>query len=294
MFKLSVISDEISQDFQRVIEVCREYEVPMVEPRSVWEKPPQGLTDDDVRRMKRLLDDAGMKVAAIASPFFKCDLGNGEQYREHIGLLRRCIEIGRVFGTQIIRGFTFWRTGPACAVWQQLLDAYEEPISILEAEDFYIGVENESSTHIATAAEAECFYKDLDSERVKAIWDPANEVYAEDGELPYPTAFERMKPNLIHVHLKDAVRDESGEAHCVPIGEGGYIDYPAQLQALIDMDYEGACSLETHWRPAQALDEELLNRPGGAAFSALGEEASRLCLDNLKRIIAGLRTTGDR
>ena len=190
----------------------------------------------------------------------------------------------------IIRGFTFWKTGPASSVWQQLLDAYEEPIEILESEDCYIGIENEASTHIATAAEAEALYRDIDSPRIKAIWDPANEVYAEDGELPFPDAFERMKPNLIHVHIKDAVRNESGEAECVPVGEGGYIDYPGQLQALIDMGYEGACSLETHWRPAQKLDEDLLNRPGGAEFSALGEEASRICLDNLQKIIAGLKT----
>jgi sugar phosphate isomerase/epimerase len=290
VFKLSVISDEVSQDFQRVVDVCQEYEVPMVEPRSVWEKAPQELTNDDVRKMRAILDEAGMGVCSIASPFFKCDLGDEKQYREHIGILRRCIEIGRMLDCNLIRGFTFWKTGPANSVWQQLLDAYEEPIEILESEDCYIGIENEASTHIATAAEAEALYRDIDSPRIKAIWDPANEVYAEDGELPFPDAFERMKPNLIHVHIKDAVRDESGEAHCVPVGEGGYIDYPGQLQALIDMGYEGACSLETHWRPAQELDEDLLNRPGGAEFSALGEEASRICLANLKRIIADLET----
>ncbi len=290
MFKLSVISDEVSQDFQRVVDVCQEYGVPMVEPRSVWEKAPQDLANDDVRKMRAILDEAGMSVCSIASPFFKCDLGDEKQYREHIGLLRRCIEIGRMLDCNIIRGFTFWKTGPASSVWQQLLDAYEEPIEILESEDCYIGIENEASTHIATAAEAEALYRDIDSPRIKAIWDPANEVYAEDGELPFPDAFERMKPNLIHVHIKDAVRNESGEAECVPVGEGGYIDYPGQLQALIDMGYEGACSLETHWRPAQKLDEDLLNRPGGAEFSALGEEASRICLDNLQKIIAGLKT----
>jgi sugar phosphate isomerase/epimerase len=290
MFKLSVISDEVSQDFQRVVDVCQEYGVPMVEPRSVWEKAPQDLANDDVRKMRAILDEAGMSVCSIASPFFKCDLGDEKQYREHIGLLRRCIEIGRMLDCNIIRGFTFWKTGPASSVWQQLLDAYEEPIEILESEDCYIGIENEASTHIATAAEAEALYRDIDSPRIKAIWDPANEVYAEDGELPFPDAFERMKPNLIHVHIKDAVRNESGEAECVPVGEGGYIDYPGQLQALIDMGYEGACSLETHWRPAQKLDEDLLNRPGGAEFSALGEEASRICLDNLQKMIAGLKT----
>jgi len=290
MFKLSVISDEVSQDFQRVVQVCKEYNVPMVEPRSVWDKAPQELTDEDHDKMRQILDEAGMGVCCIASPFLKCDLGDQQQYQEHLGILRRCIEMAHKFNCNIIRGFTFWKTGPAEDIWQQLLDAYEAPIDICEAEDVYIGIENEASTHIATAAEAERLYADLGSPRVRAIWDPANEVYAEDGELPFPNAFERMKPNLIHVHIKDAVKTDSEEgAKCVPVGEGGYIDYPGQLQALVDMGYQGACSLETHWRPTEELDENLLNRPGGAAFSAGGEQASRICLDNLSKIISQLR-----
>ena len=49
MFKLSVISDEISQDFQRVVDVCQEYGVPQVEPRSVWDTPPHKLSDEQLR-----------------------------------------------------------------------------------------------------------------------------------------------------------------------------------------------------------------------------------------------------
>lgn len=287
MFKLSVISDEISQDFQRVADVCREFSIPMVEPRSVWDTAPHKLSDQQVAEMTRILDAAGMGVCAIASPFLKCDLGDADQYAEHLGILRRCIEIGRILGTNVIRGFTFWKTGPAEAVWQQILDAFEEPIRICEEEDVYLGIENEASTHIATAAEAERLYADLGTDRVKAIWDPANEVYAEDGELPFPDAFERMKPNLIHVHIKDAVRTPKAAepARCVPVGIGGYIDYLGQFRALIEMGYEGACSLETHWRPARQLDEDLLNRPGGAAFSEGGEYASRVCLENIREMI---------
>ncbi len=287
MFKLSVISDEISQDFQRVVDVCKEYGVEQVEPRSVWDTPPQKLTDEQVAEMKRILSNAGMGVCAIASPFLKCDLGDETQYQEHLGILRRCIEIAHELDTKIIRGFTFWKTGPAKAVWQQIVDAFEEPIRICEQEDVYLGIENEASTHIATAAEAEALYAAIGSDRVQAIWDPANEVYAEDGELPFPDAFERMKPNLIHVHIKDAVRTPGAPdpARCVPVGIGGYIDYHAQFKALIEMGYEGACSLETHWRPKAQLDEDLLNRPGGSTFSEGGEYASRVCLENVREII---------
>lgn len=291
MFKLSVISDEISQDFRRVLDVCKEYGVSMVEPRSVWDTPPHKLTDDQITEMKRLMKEAGFSVPCIAAPFLKCDLGDPDQYQEHLGILRRCIHLAHEFDCKIIRGFTFWRTGPAANVWQQLLDAYAEPIRICEAEDVYIGIENEASTHIATAAEAERMYKDLASPRVRAIWDAANEVYAEDGELPFPTAFERIKPYLIHVHIKDAVKDPTNEAgaRCVPVGDGGYIDYPGQFQALVDMGYEGACSLETHWRPQSQLDEETMNKPGGAAFSEGGEEASRICFEKILAMIAHLK-----
>ena len=290
MFKLSVISDEISQDFERVLQVCNEYEVPQVEPRSVWDNPPQNIPDSDIARMRRLLDEYEMSVCCIASPFLKCDLGNDEQYQQHLGILRRCIDIAHVFNCKIIRGFTFWRTGPPESVWQQLLDAYDEPIKMCEQEDVYIGIENEASTHIGAAAEAEALYKDLANPRVRAIWDPANEVFAENGELPFPDAFERMKPFLIHVHIKDAVHvDNPEKGRCVPVGDGGYIDYPAQFQALVDMGYEGACSLETHWRPSEELDRDLLDQPGGAAFSASGEPASRICFDKIKQIMAGLK-----
>ena len=99
-----------------------------------------------------------------------------------------------------------------------------------------------------------------------------------------------MKPWVIHVHLKDAVKDPAAPdgARCVPIGDGGYIDFAGQFRALAEMGYAGACSLETHWRPSKELDTELLNRPGGATFSEGGEEASRICLANIDRILAEL------
>ena len=290
MLNLCVISDEISQDPERVVQVCKEYGVSMIEPRSVWDTAPAELSSQQIDSLKSILQESAFTVPCIASPFLKCDLGDPQQYQEQIQILRNCINLARQTGCQIIRGFTFWKTGPAQDVWQQLLDAYAEPIRICEEEDMYIGIENESSTHIATAAEAQQMYKELGSHRIQAIWDPANEVYAEDGELPFPNAWERMKPNTIHVHIKDAVKDPDteGGARCVPVGDGGYIDYPGQFQALVDMQYEGACSLETHWRPSAEIEGDLLNLPGGAAFSEGGEAASRICFQKILSIIDGL------
>jgi sugar phosphate isomerase/epimerase len=147
-----------------------------------------------------------------------------------------------------------------------------------------IAIENEAATSISNARLLRRFLADIAAPHVKALWDPANEVFADDGERPFPEAFRRIEGQMVHFHLKDARRDEeSGKAVCVPVGEG-IIDWQGQFKALLASDYSGAVSLETHWRPT-ALTEEQLNRPGGAAFSESGEYASRVCLDNLMRIV---------
>lgn len=303
MFKLAAMTDEISQDFEKAIGVCVEYDLDGVEIRSVWDKQPQDITDQDAEKMKGILADAGLEVCCIASPFLKCDIGDTEQYQQHLGILRRCTELAGAFNTDIIRGFTFWLSGDPMEAWDDILKAYEEPVRILQDANCRIGIENEASTMVGSARLCRKFLRDLDAGRVGAIWDAANEVYynAEHGvpladgsypegfDKPFPDGYGRVKDLMIHMHMKDAVaKPREKTAECVRIGEGS-VGYADQFQALIDDGYGGYVSLETHWRPV-ALPEELLTRPGGREFSESGELASRLCLENVREIVAGLRT----
>jgi len=283
MFKIGVMTDEIGQDFELAVKVAAEYGLQTVEIRSVWDKAPQALAAEDIARMKEILAPTGLAVSCIASPFYKCKLDDEAAHKQHLEILRRCIALGQEFGTRLVRGFTFWNTGRTDAVWDIILAKFEQPLAILEETGAILAIENESSTSVATAALLDRFITEIDHPQVKAVWDPANEVFAEGGERPYPEAFARVERHMVHFHLKDAVREATGQARCVAIGEG-CIDYRGQLRALLASDYQGSVSLETHWRP-QDLSEDQINRPGGAAFSARGEYASRVCLDNLLRMV---------
>jgi L-ribulose-5-phosphate 3-epimerase len=291
MFKLASFTDEISQDFETAVGVCVEYGVPAVEIRSVWNKPPEALADDDLKRMLDIMAGPGLVTACIASPFFKCDLGDAEAYTKHLGILKRCCQTARTMGTDIVRGFTFWRVeGLTEAQFGQVLDCFEEPCRILAGEGMRLGIENEHSCNVGTGGELRRFLEALAEraypgcERVGGIWDPANHVYAR--EVPaFPDGYEAVKDLLIHVHIKDA-RWDGDSCTCVEVGTG-QIDYPAQFRALRDDGYTGYCSLETHWRP-QALSEEEIKRPGGAAYSESGEYASRVCLANINRMVGEL------
>ncbi len=287
MFKLGVISDEVSQEFQEVVDMATEFDLDSIEIRSVWEKPPQDLTEEDVKRMKEILAGADLQIIGVASPFFKCDIDDPDARKEHIQILRDCIDIAHQFDARIIRTFVFWETGQTEERWQELLDSYEEPVRIAEREDVVLGLENEASTSLATALLTERFIRDINLPQVRAIWDPANEAHAKDGEKPFPDAYQRLRPLMVHGHIKDAGEDENGEMTSVPVGDG-VIGWQDQLQAYVDDGYEGHLTLETHWRPKRSLSESLLNEPGGAAFSASGAEASRICLENLKEMISKL------
>ena len=284
MFKLGVMTDEVCQDFEHAVQVCQEYQLQTVEIRSVWDKPPQQLTDSDVARIMRILEPTGMTVSAIASPFYKCDIDDEAACEEHLRILDRCLEIAQRMGANIVRGFTFWNTGHTEEIWGKILERYEKPVQAAADAGAVLAIENEASTSVATAKLLQRFLADVNAPHVRAVWDPANEVFADGGERPYPDAFRRIEKQMVHFHLKDAVRDEeSGEPKCVPVGEG-VIDWQGQVKALLASDYDGTVSLETHWRPTE-LTQEQLDRPGGAAFSESGEYASRVCLDNILRIV---------
>lgn len=289
MFKLGVISDEVSQDFQTVVDVAKEFNLDSIEIRSVWDKPPQDLTDEDIDKMKQILAPTGIKIIGVASPFYKCDIDNPEERKEHIGIFRQCVKLVHAFDARIIRSFAFWKTERTEELWDEILSSYDEPKRIAEDEGIIIGMENEASTSLATAKLTRRFIDDIDSPNIRAIWDPANEAYAEGGEKSYPDAYNRLKDVMIHVHAKDAAPNpETGEMESVPVGDG-IIGWQQQLQALVDDGYDGHICLETHWRPTSALSEDLLNRPGGSAFSEAGEEASRICLKNIFEMMGKLK-----
>lgn len=286
--KLAVFTDEVSQDLDKALALATRYRADAVELRSVWNTPVAQLTDEQVARIRTALDKANLQCAALASPVFKCELDDEAAIAEHLQYLRNCVAIARKLDTRIIRIFTFWKRGPSAPVWEQIKAKFQPAVPIAEEAGMILGLENEAATYVATAAEAKRFLEEMASPAIKLVWDPCNEVFAEEGITPFPDAYKLVAPYLIHVHVKDATRDpKTNEPRVVCVGEG-IVDWKGQLRTLLSKNYQGYVSLETHWRP-QALTEEQMNLPGGEAFSESGEYASDLCMQNLVQMIAEVR-----
>jgi sugar phosphate isomerase/epimerase len=284
-FRLSVISDEVSQDLIKVAEFAKRFNLDAIEIRTVWNKPPHQLLDH-VSEISNILSRYGLKVCGIASPFFKCDIDNREEYILHLDILRKCCELARKLDVDIVRGFTFWRKGRYEDYEYRIIELFQKPLEIIEDEGIILAIENEPATFTTNGRLVSMIIRKLGSKYVKAVWDPGNDVGDPYGEKPYPEGYSYVKPHIIHIHIKDAKKID-GDVIPVPVGEGD-VDFRGQFKALRADGYKGYLSLETHWRPRKRLTEEQIVRPGGAEFSEAGEEASEVCMHNLIRILESL------
>jgi len=246
MFKLGVITDEISRDVGKAIEVAGSLRLECIELRGCWNKNVKDLTDMELRKIRRLAKDAGLEVVCIASPLFKCNLTEESEVKEHLRFVRRLTEITKFFDAELLRGFAFWSTGSLDDYWEEIIERLKEAVDICKSEGVIYALENEAATFVATGEDAKKTVTAVGSKGIGITWDPGNSFCA--GETPYPDGYLKARDHMVHVHLKDAVRDEeSGRPKFVAIGTGE-IDYKGQMKALLNDGYNGCVSIETHYR----------------------------------------------
>ena len=142
-FKLSVITDEITNDFGHALEVAsKEFRLSFVEIRELWGKNVMALDAKQIGEARQLLERYRLRVSAIASPIFKVDwpgaptskyspkrdqFGASFTFDQQDELLERGFELARAFNTTNIRIFDFWRlddqTPYRAAIDKKLIEA---------------------------------------------------------------------------------------------------------------------------------------------------------------------------
>ncbi|MCS7104035.1 MAG: sugar phosphate isomerase/epimerase [Thermofilaceae archaeon] len=280
--KLSVITDEVSQDLNKVVKFAKEHELQGVEIRTLWNLKPQDLLEK-AGEIRSTVSTAGLYVSAIASPVFKCRLDYEDEVKEHLYILKRCVALAKCLDTNVVRVFTFWRLGSFDDYKLEVKEKFMEAVDIAESEGVILAVENEPTTHVNNGRRLRQFIEEVGKPNaVKAVWDPGNDVFDPEGERPYPNGYSFIKDFIVHVHVKDGKRLNVGHEF-VPVGEGD-VGWLEQVVALLRDGYKGFFSLETHWRPL-GLPTELIQMPGGEAYSEAGEYASSVCARNLKFIV---------
>lgn len=267
-FKLGVITDEVTQDFEQALIWAKGFGLDWVELRFVWGKYVTDFASDDVSRARDLLEKYKMKVSVIDSPYFKTLLpGTTSKFSDpkndplqsdfsrQEAVLERAISRAKDFGTDTVRIFAFLRVEDPKAVLDRVAKELDRTSALAQREHIRLVLENEFSCNVATGLESAEMLKLVNSPALGLNWDPGN-AFAAGEKKPFPAGYDVLdKKRIWHMHLKDA-QDDPGKAESTwrPMG-GGRIDYLGQFRAALKDGYEGTMSLETHYLNAEKNKE---------------------------------------
>jgi 3-dehydroshikimate dehydratase len=239
-FTLSAFGDEISPDLDEQLTVMEREGVPALEFRGAWGSNILDLSDDDVRKAKRMLDERGMGVSAVASPIGK--VGITDDFGAHLERFRRALAVAELLETPRIRIFSFYYPeGENAANYRTAVMDRLQMMTDLAAE---AGVtllhENEKGIYGDIATRCADIHMTIPSPHLRAAFDPAN--FIQEHVRPMDDAWPLLADVSTHIHIKDAVM---ADGHVVPAGEGdGQVR--ELLQALVARGYRGYLTLEPH------------------------------------------------
>jgi sugar phosphate isomerase/epimerase len=281
-FRLAVINDEITQDFEKACQiVSRDFGLHWIELRSMWNKNVTELDAKQVGDARKILDEYKLRVTDIASPLFKTDWPGAprssqsetrDQFHADFDagaqdkLLERCTSLCKSFDTDRIRCFDYWRLDDQKPYRAAINAKLQKAAERCAGENIILLLENEMSCNTATGEESAAVLKAIPNKNFMLNWDPGNA--AAIGGTPYPGGYEVLpKDRIGHCHCKDVVSKPDHKYDWAPVG-GGIVDWVGQLKALKRDGFRYGLSLETHWRGA-----------------GTPEASTRISMDGLKKTL---------
>src|ERR1700751_857056 len=282
-FRLAVINDEITQDFERACQITsHDFGLDWIELRAMWNKNVTELNDKGVAEANKILGEHKLRVTDIASPLFKTDwpgapISKQSERRDQFHasfdseaqnrLLDRCLELAKTFKTNRIRCFDYWRLDDVKPYRAGINAKLQEAAERCAKNNLILLLENEMSCNTGTGEEAGATLAAIPKRNFMLNCDPGNA--AARGSTPYPDGYDLLpKERIGHCHCKDVVRKPGGKYDWAPVG-AGIVDWVGQFQALKKSGYHYAVSLETHWRGA-----------------GTPEASTRISMDGLKKTLA--------
>jgi L-ribulose-5-phosphate 3-epimerase len=262
-FHISVINDEISQDFGHACEIAaKQFGMGWIELRSMWNKNVVALDSKEIAEAVGLVKQNNLRVTDIASPLFKVDWPGAPEskfsekrdqfnatftYSQQDEVLERSIALAKTFATDRVRCFDFWRLEDQRPYRQAMNETLQKAAEKCGKHGLTLVLENEHACNTATGAEAVKVLSGVPSRFFMLNWDPGNAAMR--GETPYPDAYNLLpKDRIGHCHCKDVAK-KGDEYEWAAVGRG-FIDWAGQFAALKRDGYHHAISLETHWRGA--------------------------------------------
>ncbi len=186
------------------------------------------LTNDEVKKVRALQAEYGLKVSSLGSPIGKVKLVDEDDgtknayvpFKKYLAKdVKRACQLANAFETKLIRGFSFYHpkgTDPKPHV-NQAVDQLGQIAEVCDAAGLTFGLEVEANLVGATGQTLAELYKKVNHPAMVLVFDAANIVMQGFSASDVYEQYTAMKPGLGWVHIKDYRQPHLSQ-------KGGHVD----------------------------------------------------------------------
>lgn len=262
---MSGISDEAGTDLNSQMSAHQQLGWRYIELRHIDGQPVDTLEGAAAVRVAQQIADSGLQVNCLASR-----LGN---WQRHIDTernteqaeLHRLADFSQLTGNRYIRIMSYLNNGHSPGVWRDRVIERVAWLTEIAREKGVILLHENCSGWAGISAENSRYLLDsINSPHLKLMLDLGNGLTYQNS----PDEFIRLNsPHIMHVHIKDGVRNADGSVSYTLPGQGE-ANLKSSLKSLHQAGYRGLYSIEPHL--------ELIVHEGKRALSHHGINQSYL------------------
>lgn len=277
--KISAVTDEISADPETAIELGTQWGIHDFELRGYFTDRVPIFSSYQKKHLQDILQAYDARVIAIGPGLFKIPFPSKAAARASLSwldkaeydrweqsqrlvdyhlneLLPQSLDYANELGAQGVLIFGFDRSGvPAGKAPEGVLEYLFKAAERAKTANLKLLIENEAGFWADTGERTSWIIRSINHPSLGVNWDPGNAFFA--GDVPYPDGFSAVSGMVQHVHYKDAACNERGEPYYCNDGD---IDWDGQVRHLLEDEYDGYISIETHVSPKVAAAEAALRR----------------------------------
>jgi sugar phosphate isomerase/epimerase len=209
---LAAFADEYDPDLEKQLEGLKSFGIEYLEIRFVNGKNISALDDTELKNVKALLKQYGIKINSIGSPLGKIRLD--EDTEAHMRLTERVCKIANELGARYVRMFSFYPPkGEKIAVHREkVISLLEKMLDIADSYGVTLCHENEANIYGESPEACLDLMRHFNG-RLKAVFDMGN--FALGGYNPLK-AYSMLKDYVEYFHIKDGFSN----GDIVPPGKG--------------------------------------------------------------------------
>lgn len=252
-FMLSAFADEGGKTLEEQVAALKANGLTHMEPRGIDGVNFSDFTPDQAKEMKKILDDNGIGVSALGSPFGKIKIT--DDFAPHFEKFKRNVELACILGTERIRMFSFYmeQDEPYEPYRDEVMERLETLCDYSRKSGVWCCHENEKGIYGDTDDRCLDILTSL-AGKIKGVFDPANFIQCGVAILP---AYEKLAPYIDYMHIKDAL---FADGSVVPPGKGDG-QLPELLTRFKQKDGKRFLTLEPHLKVFDGLEN--LEQKGG-------------------------------